>query len=272
MITIKKVLIYGVLIFLAYKGLSYYTGYTTLKKLANCPATQEVLRLKDTSATLREKLLPTTKAFRCAKQKQNFVEALFFKIPEEALNPSREVVDPPFTEVELKEKVVVFDVAVKKDLENFVKIFSIGRVKDITLQRSNVSITASENEKIISEFQNKSAALKELISNLREFRPESTEVASLKTQLAYSLDQLNQTYIEGLRVYTEASKYMAEGEALLAKPKSELQSRRDELLRLKSKMNEFELKFRGVQTKEVQITKDLIQIADEIDSLIRAYS
>lgn len=268
----KKILIYGVLIFLAYKGLSYYTGYTTLQKLASCPATQEVLRLKDSSATLREKLLPTTKAFRCAKQQQNFVEALFFKIPEEALNPSREVVDPPFTEEELKEKVVVFDVTVKKDLENFVKIFSIDRMKSITLQRSNLSIAASENEKIISEFQNKSTALKGLIGHLREFHPESTEVSALKIQLVYLLDQLNLTYIEGLGVYTEASKYMDEGEVLLAKSKSELQLHRDELLRLKSKMNEFELKLRGILAREAQISRDLIQVADKIDDLIIANS
>ncbi len=268
---IKKIVIYGLMIFLVYQGLSYYTADATAKKLSSCTNIQKYQQLDKNSVPTREKLLFSAKAWRCVKLKQNFVEAFFFKVPEPWTNPSRQYVDPPFTEEELNEEVTVVDIVVKKDIQNFAKIFPSNVVNDITQQIPNVSLTASESDEVKREVQNKSAILKKLIDNLRDFKPESAEVMVLKTQLAYSLDQLKITYEEGFQVYADASKCMAEVDALLAKPKSELQLHRDDLLKFQSEMNHVELKFRGIQTREKQIEKDLIKVADEIDSLIRVY-
>lgn len=265
---IKRMLIYAVLIFVSYQGLSYYVAYTTVAKLSSCTDIEKYRLLDKSSVATREKLLFSAKAWRCVKLKQNFIEAFFYKVPESWTNPSRHYVDPSFTEEELKEEVAVVDAIVKNDLKRFVKIFSKDVLDEITLQITNIKLTESDKTK--SELQNKSVALKKLIGNLRDFEPDSTEVMILKTQLAYSLDQLKITYEDGLQIYADASKSIVEADALLSKPKSELQLHRADLLKLKSEMNNFDLKFRALQAREELIAKDLISVADKIDGLIRA--
>ena len=266
---IKKLVVYGLLIFLVYQGLSYYTSYTTAMKLKTCTDMQGYESVKLNAKSQRDKLLFSTKAWRCVSQKQTFIEKIMYKLPEQWINPSREYVSPPFTADELAEVVKVVDVVVKKDLANLVNIFSSDVVSELTLKPSNFSMTDSDGEKSEREIHHKLVALKQLIGSLRDFQPDSTEVMLLKTRLAYSLDQLKMICEDGLQVYVDASKSIVAVDILLSKPKSELQLHRDELLKLKSEMNHFEHKFKGIQAREEQAAKDLIKVADEIDSLIR---
>ncbi len=266
---IKKILIFAFLAFLAYKASTYYFFYTSAKKTTDCPTAKIVIQLEKSAKYTREELLASTKAWRCLKLKQNFAEAYFFKIPDSWLNPSIEYVNPPFTEAELNPEVTLVDGAIKRDLYEFSKIFSKEVLKEITAESPDVNI--AKVEEVESHFQRKMDALKVVVAKLREFRPDSIKITTLKTQLAYSLSQFQQNISEGMKIYAYSNQKIAEGEVLLSMPKEQLKLHREELLSLKFEMDTLSAKIEQAQTREVQLAKELVKIADEIDELISIY-
>lgn len=111
-----------------------------------------------------------------------------------------------------------------------------------------------------------------IASQLREFQPDSIKLATLKTQLAYSLSLFQQNISEGIKIYTYSNKKIAEGETLLSMPKDQLKFHREELLNLKSEIDILNLKIQDVQAKENQLAKQLLSTSDEIDVLITSHS
>ncbi|MDI1299867.1 hypothetical protein [Methylotenera sp.] len=268
---IKKIIVYGFLIFITYVGLKYYSAYTLAIKLPSCADMQKFKQFdsSEKNSIKREDYLLMAKTYRCLETKQNFLEKWYFSFPKEWSNPSRQYVDPPFTEAELNANTTAIDADIKKDGQHLARIFSSDFVSETTQMLPDANFTVSDSEERKISVQHTIVAVKKLIENLRNFNPDSTEVMILKTRLVYSLDQLKLAYEDGLGLYEKASVSMAEGEALLAKPQSELKLHRDELLRLKYEMNDYELKFRSIQLKVSEIEKDLTQAADELNRLLQ---
>lgn len=266
---IKKLLIYGLLIFLGYKGLSYYTVYTSSVKLMTCLSRQEIESIKNGAKSQRENLLISTKGWRCVNLKQNFIEKLFFKVPDQWINPSRTFVDPPFTEEELGIEPHAVNVEIKKDLQAFVAILSTDEVKNITALPADINW--AEIEQLKHDYEARSASLKNLIGKLRALKPDSIKVFELKTQFAYLLDQLRITNDEEIQLFTSAAQKMAESDVLLLKPKSEIRIHRAELLNLQSDFNLIVVKLQALQAKEGALAKDLVKTVDEIEHLGQLY-
>jgi hypothetical protein len=265
---IKKILVFGVLAIGLYKGLDYYSAYTVFKKLASCPTATQIT--KDRSVS-RENLLASTKAWRCVKDQQNFLETLFFKIPDSLVNPSIKYVNPPFTKEELglnaSNENFARDAILKRDALALVQFITADAINGIALDLSNFKITDSERYK--GEVERKSLVLKQLVGALRDFKPESQKVMYLKTQLAYSFSQLRLTHEEGWQTYVVANKTFVASEALLAIPKHEQKLRRDELVKNTDELDSIELKFQSILAKEKTIINELLRLAEELDMLIK---
>jgi hypothetical protein len=211
------------------------------------------MQLKENAERTREDILASTKGWRCLREKQNFAEAHFFKIPDAWLNPSIEYVNPPFTEDELNQEDAVADEAMKRDLQEFRKIYSEQFVKN---NISNINLATADAPEVGYQRINKSLKLQ--ISKLREFKPESTKIASLKTQLAYSLSQLEQSNSESIKLLNESSKIMALSNMLLTKPKEEIRAHKEELLLNQKELNTilYQLKKYSCKARRVKQRND----------------
>jgi hypothetical protein len=246
---IKKIIIFSLLAFLSYKGLGYYFVYSSSKKLITCPTVSKVMQLKE---------------------KQNFAEAHFFKIPDAWLNPSIEYVNPPFTEDELNQEVVVIDEAMKRDLLAFRSIFSAEILEELEL--SSPDIKTAKTEEVERHYQRKITILKELISKLREFKPDSIKMTTLKTQMAYSLSLIVQNTSEAIKLTNYTNKQIAKGDSLLSLPKDQLKLHREELIRISSEMDILYAKLQDTIVKDEQYAKEIRKTADEINELARIHS
>lgn len=264
---IKKILIFTFLAFLAYKASTYYFFYTSSKKLASCPSASKAAQAKELAKYTREELLASTKAWRCLKLKQNFAEAYFFKMPDSWLNPSMEYVNPPFTEAELNSEVTLVDGAIKRDLQEFRKIFSDKFVEDFI---ANIKLAKADAPE--TGYQRINESLKVLIPELREFKPESTKFASLKTQLAYSLSQVKQNNTDAINLHNKANFIMGSSEVLLAKSKEEIRQHKQELLRNQSELDTLVFQLENNVRKQEDLGKELLKTSDEIDALYKIYS
>ncbi len=264
---IKKIVVIGLLAFVSYKSLSYYFFYTSSKKLASCPTAGGQAQAKEHAQKTREDLLASTKAWRCLKQKQNFAEAFFFKIHDGWLNPSVEYVNPPFTEAELNSEISSIDEAIKKDLIAFRNIYSEAFLKDYL---ANINLAKSDAPEIGYRRINDSLEL--MIPKLMEFKPESTKFATLKTQLAYSLSQVQLNNSEVIKLIDEANKKIARGDALLTKPKAEIRLHKQDILDIQKELDTFAFQLESTMRKQEELNKEILKTSDEIDMLYRLYS
>lgn len=267
---IKKILIFAFLAFLAflaYKASSYYFFYTSTKKLASCTTASKAAQAKERAIKTREDLLASTKAWHCLKLKQNFAEAHFMKIHEGWLNPSIEYVNPPFTEAELNSEVTFADEAMKRDLIAFKGIYSQEFVKE---QLANMSLAQSDTPE--KGYQRINDSLQVLIPKLRNFKPESAKMNTLKTQLAYSLSQVKQNNTDAINLHNKANFVMGSSKVLLAKSKEEIRQHKVELLRNQSELDKLVFQLQSNISKQEELNKALIKTSDEIDALYKIYS
>jgi hypothetical protein len=263
---IKKILISTFLAFVVYKASAYYFSYTSSTKLASCPTASNATQAKERAIKTREDLLASTKAWRCLKQKQNFAEAHFFKIHEGWLNPSIEYVNPPFTEAELNPKVTLTDEALKRDLIAFKAIYSQEFMKQYL---ANMRLAHSGSPE--KGYQRVNDSLQVLIAKLRDFKPESTKFGTLKTQLAYSLNQVKQNNTDAISLNNKANLIIASSDTLLAKPKEEIRQRKNELLRNQSELDSLVFQLQSNVSKQEELGNELIKTSDEIDVLYKMY-
>lgn len=84
---IKKIIIFSLLGFLLYKGTQFYMVYRMANQVSACGDLSVVEDMEKNKTPTPERLKYSAKVWACVKEQQNFVDALFFKIPESWLNP-----------------------------------------------------------------------------------------------------------------------------------------------------------------------------------------
>ena len=84
---IKKLIIYSVLVFLTYQGISLYMAYRVMQQVASCgdPAVFDAME-KNNTPTL-ERLQYAAKGWACVKAQQTVFDAMYFKIQDSWLHP-----------------------------------------------------------------------------------------------------------------------------------------------------------------------------------------
>ena len=164
--------------------------------------------------------MASTKAWRCVKKQQSFLETLFYKIPDSLVNPSIEYINPPYTEQELSAENLVADDGLKNDLFTLRKLLNSDLLNTILLNSQNIQTAdLTEIEKL---FQLSSKNMKAVVAELRAFSPKTNNAAILKTQIAYKLSLTQLNHAEMAKLFRDASAKIAESDALLAKPKDQL--------------------------------------------------
>ena len=264
---IKKLLIYSFMLFVAYKGLSYYTTYSASQKLLTCVDTRKLNDLKASSAPMREKLLVSTKGWRCVKKKQNYLEALFYKIPKEWTDPPLKFVDPPFTEEELGGEVVI-NTEIKDDLAILQKSFSQSTV-NFSKTLHNITSKVGTNIEISNEFLLNIKNLNTLIVNLEMLKFKTSEVSELHQKLIKSFYNTNSDLSVMHKTYQLSTELMDRSDVILALPKPQIVAHKSELLEMHAKLDSYAAKLE-IQNNNLQNhTKESDVILDEIDLLAR---
>lgn len=75
---IKKLIVYGVIVFAVYQGASLYTTYTLAEKVSVCGVRYGMPQNIEKSELTRKDFLASAKTWRCVKRNQNSLETLFF--------------------------------------------------------------------------------------------------------------------------------------------------------------------------------------------------
>jgi hypothetical protein len=83
----KKLLIVGVIGYVAYKGTAIYVYNTMGSAFLQCSSLDEWTALKKRRASNQEVAAAQHKAWSCVKEKQGAIQAFFYPVPEMWLNP-----------------------------------------------------------------------------------------------------------------------------------------------------------------------------------------
>lgn len=87
---IKRIIIYSLLGFVLYKGANYYMWYRFVNNMVGCGDLAVLEEMQKNKPLTPENLEYVATAWACVKEKQNFADAIFFKIPANWLNlPSK---------------------------------------------------------------------------------------------------------------------------------------------------------------------------------------
>ena len=264
---VKKLLIYGFMLFVAYQALSYYTAYSTSQKLLTCVDIKKFNDLRASSATMREKLLASTKGWHCVENKQNYLEALFYKIPKEWTDPSLKFVDPPFTEEELSGEVVI-NTQTKDDLAILQKNFSQSTV-NFSKTLYNITSKVGTNAEISNEYLLNIKNLNTLIVNLEMLKFKTSEVSNLHQKLIKSLHSTKSDLSKMHETFHLSTKLMERSEAILSLPKSQIIAHKSELLEMNANLGSYAVKLENENKNLEEHTKESDVIVDEIDLLAR---
>lgn len=265
---IKKILIYGVLIFVAYKGLEFYTTYTLAEKVSSCGGQFGLLNGVEKSELTREKFLASAKAWRCVKRDLNFLEALFFKIPDTWINPSRPYVDPPFTAEELADDSVS-DKNISEDVKALAKFYEgesdrFNRIRGLLVASDKTKLGTLE---ISQRYGEVSEELRSIAARLSGFHPKTKQV-----------DELHQTFINSLRrfasdgqeiklLFISVNRDLEEGDAILALPKSAIAENKSRLLDIRDRLKRAEMEIQNKLERLKQNEKTAMQTLDGLETL-----
>lgn len=85
--TIKKIFLISVFGFVAYKALNYYVLYAYAMTMNECTDFEEAASLKRQKASGFEVEQYLHKTYSCIKQRQGFLQSIFYPVPDKWLNP-----------------------------------------------------------------------------------------------------------------------------------------------------------------------------------------
>lgn len=269
---LKKLLIYGVLAFAAYQGLSFYTMYTLTEKASTCGFQSGFWQGAENVELTREKLLLSTRAWRCMKREQNFLEALFFKIPDAWINPSHQYVDPPFTPQELAGDVGV-DQNVSEDLTALAEIYEGERERFMKIMDLLVASDKTKlgTQEISQRYGAVSAELRLIAARFSRLHPKTRQVDDLHQTFTQSLNQIASDGQALERLFTSVNQDLGEAETILVLPKSAIAENKNQLLNIQDRLTRAEVKIQNKLEAVKQHEKNAMEALDGLEALARKH-
>ncbi len=269
---IKKILIYGIVVFVVYKGLSFYTTYTTAEKALNCGGQFGLLQGVKKPERTREQYLLSAKAWRCVKRDQNIVEALFFKIPDTWINPPRPYVDPPFTPEELADGSGI-DRSIQKDLRALAIVYedesgSLNRIMSLLATSDKNKLGTQE---IGQRYGEVSGELRSIAARFSTAHPSTRQVDEPHQELIGSLNQIASDGQELGSLFVSINKDLEETDSILALPKSEIAENRGKLLEIRDRLTRAEARLH-MKLKILEKNRDnALAALDKLEALARKH-
>lgn len=265
---IKKIVIYAVMAFAAYWGLSFYTTYTTAEKVSNCGGRFGLLEGMKKPELTREKFLASAKAWRCVKQDQNFLEALFFKIPDTWINPPRPYVDPPFTAEELADGFVA-DQNTSEDIWILAKVYEdesnrFNRIMGLLVASDKTKLGTQDVSQRYGEVSEELRAIAVRFSSLH---PKTRQVDELHQTFINSLKRIASDGQELKLLFISVSRDLEEVDAILALPKSAVAENKSKLRDLRDRLTRAEAEIQNKLESLKQNEKTAMQALDGLEAL-----
>lgn len=265
---IKKIVIYGVMAFAAYWGLSFYTTYSIAEKVSNCGGRFGLLQGVEKSELTREKFLASPKAWRCVKQDQNFLESLFFKIPDIWINPPRPYVDPPFAAEELADDFVA-DKNISEDLKALAKFYEgesdrFTRIMNLLIASDKTQL---RTQQISQRYGEVSEELKSIAARLSELHPNTSPVDELHQKFIYTLKRIAADGQELKLLFISVSRDLEEGETILALPKSAIAENKSRLLDIRDRLMRAEMEIENKLEALKQNQRNAMEALDGLETL-----
>lgn len=269
---IKKLVIYGVIAFAAYQGASMYTTYSLASKVSTCGARYGMLQDVDRSKLTRNDFLISAKTWRCVKREQNVLEALFFRVPDGWINPTRPYVDPPFSPEELADGLVI-DEDIQKDLQALAKAYEGERAR---LNKISGLLNASGGGKVDTEdidrrYARTSEEFRLVASKLSELQLRTREVETLHREVVDSMNRIGSSGQELKSLHVSAKEDLAEVESILALPKNAIAEHRVRLFTIRDRLTRTEIRLQNV-LEAVRKDESLVMAGlDALEALSRKH-
>lgn len=262
---LKKLIIYGVIAFAVYQGASLYTTYTLAEKVSVCGARYGMPQHVDKSALTRKDFLASAKSWRCVKRDQNFLEALFFKVPDTWINPPRPYVDPPFGPEELADDFVV-DEEIRKDLQLLANAYEDerGRLMKLMDLATESGGRKLDKEAIDRRYGKASEGLRLVAARFSGVRLQTRQVNALNGEVVASLNQIASDGQEIGSFLISVNSDLEQSESILAMPKSAIADNRLNLLKIRDRLTRAEAR---LQTMLVTLEQDRDNVRRSIDAL-----
>lgn len=269
---IKKLVIYGVIAYAAYQGASFYTTYTLAEKVSVCGARYGMPQSIEKSALTRKDFLASAKSWRCVKRDQNFLEALFFKVPDGWVDPPRPYVDPPFTAEELADDSVG-DQNISEDIRALAGVYEgesnrFVRVMNLLVVSDKAKLGTRD---VSQRYGEVSEELRSIAIRLSNLHPKTRQV-----------DELHQTFVDSIKLiasdgeeiqllFISANRDLEEGEAILALPRSAVAENKSKLLDIRDRLTRGEAEIQNKLKSLKQNEKTALQALNELDALASKY-
>ena len=269
---IKKTVIYGVIAVAIYQGASLYTTHTLAEKVSVCGARYGMPQHIEKSEVTRHDFLASAKSWRCVKRDQNFLEALFFKVPDTWINPPRSYVDPPFSPKELADDVVV-DEGVRKDLQRLANAYENerGRLMKLLDLTTGSGGSKLDRQAIDRKYGKVTEGLRLVAARFSDVRLQTRQVNELNGEVVASLRQVASDGQEIGSLLISVNSDLEQSESILAMPKSVISENRENLLQIRDRLTHAETRLKTMLVALERDRDNATRAIDALDELARKH-
>lgn len=269
---IKKLIIYGVVAFVVYQGASLYTTYTLAEKVSVCGALYGVPQHIEKSELTRKDFLASAKLWRCVKRDQNFLETLFFKVPDTWISPSKPYVDPPFSPDELDDDFVI-DEDVRKDFQLLANVYEdeygrLTKLMDVATERGGGKL---DKQAVDRKYGKASEGLRLVAARFSGVRLKTRQVNALNGEIVASLKQIASNGQEIGSLLISVNSDLEQSESILAMPKSVIADNRVKLLQIRDRLTHAEARLKTMLVTLEQDRDNATRAIDALDALARKH-
>lgn len=220
------------------------------------------------SELTREKFLASAKAWRCVKQDLNFLEALFFKIPDTWIIPPRPYVDPPFTAEELADDSVT-DQKISEDIRALAKVYEgesnqFIRIMNLLVASDKIKLGTQDVNQRYGEV---SEELRSIAIRLSSLHPKTRQVDELHQTFINSLKRIASSGQELKLLFISVNRDLEEADAILALPKSAVAENKSRLLDIRDRLTRAEAEIQNKLKALKQNEKTAMQALDGLEAL-----
>lgn len=269
---IKKLIIYGVIAFAVYQGASLYTTYTLAEKVSVCGARYGMPQHIEKSELTRKDFLASAKSWRCVKRDQNFLEVLFFEVPDTWINPPRPYVDLPFSPEELADDFVV-DEDIRKDLQLLANAYEDehGRLMKLMDLASESGGRKLDRQVIDRKYGKASEGFRSIAARFSGVRLQTRQVNALNGEIVASLKQIASDGQEIGSLLISVNSDLEQSEFILAMPKSAISDNRVKLQQIRDRLTRAEARLKTMLVTLEQDQENASRAIDALDALARMH-